>query len=207
MSWTPLAPVAAIRGTPLASALVRVLRDGVPRINLHLSGTLMDEFGAPASADVLAGSGENAGQLRIEFKAKGAFGVGKFLKGGGRIVMPSIEGVPERPCETDACRIVESDPKAKVLILALPLQTWSRVPAPPPKAAPQPIPPRPVQEPATGLFDAVEYLSRKGHKCSRLAAGRYGLDGDTVLKPAILDVVNASRKRVGLAALSLAEIH
>lgn len=66
-----------------------------PRIALILAASLKDEFGDPKRADVSAGSGENLGQLLIEFTPDGAFEIGNFVHGGCRIYVPVPEGVPD----------------------------------------------------------------------------------------------------------------
>lgn len=63
-----------------------------------------------------------------------------------------------------------------------------------------------VEGTAGGLLDAVSYLRVKGHKCSRLAAGRWQLNGDTVQSQQILALINTHRAKMDLPPLSQGQI-
>jgi len=209
MSWTALTPIVKTTGRAMVTAAMVSMRNASPKLTVNLAGTLFGDLGEPAHAHVMAGSGEHAGQLQITFAPDGAFRVTRFAKGGARIWLPPFDGMPDVPTESLPCRIVERD--TGTLIIALPIEGWAEARAarlaPKVKSdTPPALTAKPAPAPADKRLDAIEYLQSKGHKCSRLAGGRFGLDGDTVLAVQILEAVNKHRKRADLAALALAEI-
>lgn len=228
MSWTPLDPPARTRAKASVSASVFLRRDGCARLRLVVGQGLHEEFGKPVAARLLAGGGDHAGQLRVEFAAEGPFKFSRYANGGGCFLAPGFNGVPAKAAANAACEVVERDLAKGVLVVALPMAAWgapstrktdgptdlpapkAAAPAPAPKAAlkaaAQPTPaPAPAAETAKPL-DPVEYLSAKGHQVWRLAGGRFGLDGETVMPPVILEAVNKHRAKAELPPLTLKDI-
>lgn len=207
MSWTALQPIIRTTGRAMVTAAMVSMRNASPKLTVILAGTLFEELGEPQHAHVMVGADDHAGQLQITFSPDGPFKVSRFARGGGRIWIPPFDGLPTVPTESLPCRIVERG--AGLLIVELPIGGWAEARAqrlaPKPKAAAAAAP-APKAEPADKRLDAIEYLLSKGHKCSRLAGGRFGLDGDTVHAPQILEAVNRHRKRADLPALTLADI-
>lgn len=229
MSWTKLAPIAKTTGRPMASASIVVNKDGVPKIHLILSASLKDEFGDPKRADVSAGDGANEGKLLIEFISNGAFEVGNFVHGGGRITLPVPAGMPDKPAANAPCTVTDkvvaasgqvvADDFVPSLVVTLPTPVWrrdiaERIKPPvggssvmPPRPRGPSAPPPPEPEPAAGsVVDVVEYLGRKGLKVSRLAGGRFMLSGQTVMLAEVLGQVNKIRAEAGLPALTSAQV-
>ncbi|HEY3694092.1 hypothetical protein [Phenylobacterium sp.] len=223
MSWTKLAPIAKTTGRPMASATIVVLKDGVPKISLILSASLKDEFGDPTRADVLAGEGEYADCVRLEFRPDGDFDVRGFVHGGARIFLPVPDGLPRRACANAPCAVVEKQVRNHDVLIAagqpaefdsvvlrLPVEDWTRV-APPANrgTAPAPPPPAPTGPPKVGNgapLDVAEYLTGKGVKCARLAGERFQLNGEVVQFGAVLKAVNDHRAGAGLDPLARTQV-
>lgn len=208
MSWNKLAPIAKSTGRPMTSASIVVNKDGTPKISLVIAGSLHDEYGERTKLDIMAGEGEHAGALLLEFNEAGAFDIKGFGKGGGRVFLPIPAGLPTKPTTNTACRLGERT--ADTLVVHLPVAQWdveiaarSHRPIP---AAPAPVVPKRPGAPETTL-DVVAYLAGKGVKCDRLAGNRFQLRGEVVALGQVLKVVNEHRKSSDLDPLSLLQVH
>lgn len=220
MTWTKLAPIAKTSGRPMASASVVVNKDQVAKISLILSASLKDDFEAHSRCDVLAGGGEHADCLMLEFRPEGAFELRNFVHGGARIMLPVPDGWPARAAANAPCAIVSKrggvDDQAPLpcgevphVALRMPIAEWTRVaPAanPPPRAATA-GPTEAAPKVGNGeLVDVVEYLAKKGVKVARLAGERFMMAGQTVTMGAVLKAVNEARDEAGLTPLARSQV-
>lgn len=209
MSWNKLAPIAKSTGRPMVSASIVVAKSGDAKIHIVLSSSIHDEFGKRLKVDVSAGEGVDTGSLLIEFDPAGAFEVKLFTKGGGRLFVPVPEGVPRGAGSNQACILGARSNDS--LVIKLPVETWSReISARRPAAAAsgggQDLTPAPKPALNGQVLDMVEYLSGKGVKISRLAEGRFALEGETVTAGAVLKMVNDRRTKAGLDPLPAAKV-
>jgi hypothetical protein len=215
MSWISLTPVAKGTGKPMVSVRAVVLNGGQTSLHFTFSSFIQSDFGDPTKASVQVGADEQAGKLRIVLDAEGEFDCKPMPRGGGfRLTLIGVPGAPDRDFGSEACTIEvktpnagKAGPEGGELIIGLPVKAWSEAGrAAPPKAgggAPPPAPPPASDSPAPiRPLDAVEYLTGKGHKVTRLAEGRFALDGDTVVKGAVVKAINKHRAKAGLDALS-----
>lgn len=205
MSWTKLSPILKSTGKPMASASIVVNKDGVPKVQLILAASLRDEFDED-KADVSAGSGDLLGSLLIEFKPDGAFEVRNFVSGGGRIFLPIPEGIAAQAEPNHPCTMGEKTKES--VVIRLPLEAWAKASAPPaaPKLRDPLDPPPPPVAPGTSRVDLVEYLRNRGVKISRLAEGRFSVDGETVTVGAVLKLVNKKRAAADLDPLTHSQV-
>jgi hypothetical protein len=219
MSWISLTPVAKVTGKPMVSVRAVVLNGGQTSLHFTFSSVVQSDFGDPSHAVVQVGADDQAGKLRIVFGAQGEFACKRLNRGGFRLTLRGVPSAPDRDFGSEPCKVELSAPNAGKngpeggeLIIGLPVTAWadrsqgvplagrperggaSPPPAPPAAASGSPAPIRPL--------DAVDYLTGKGHKITRLAEGRFALDGDTVVKGAVVKAINKHRAKAGLDALS-----
>jgi hypothetical protein len=124
MSWgSPLPPFVKI--VPKMRAAICVTKAGA-KIHLTASDIFYRELGEPERVNVLPGMNENAGKIMIVPADDGSTPVTAFERGGGRIIIPIIEGVPEGyEFEAIACDVGEVDTGTRSVVLTLPVKAWA----------------------------------------------------------------------------------
>jgi len=204
MSWTELNPI--VRTAPRVRASVQVTKQGA-KLTLTLSDTFLKEVGEPGKCDVQAGSGENAGKLRISFNKAGKFTIIE-LKHCGRLTVPAFDGIPESEREPEACK-VEASSKADAII-SLPIAAWEKQsgyqqPAKPVERKPDAPQPSQNGHDANGSkkkLDICAYLQGKGHKAAKRSDGAYSIDGNATSKARAVLIINEYRARAQLAPIA-----
>ncbi|HZL00486.1 MAG TPA: hypothetical protein VFC47_11365 [Caulobacteraceae bacterium] len=211
--WIPLAPRPKFGGRYLdVMASMQIVRgvgaSPLSSAHLFIAKELGQTFvrGARVSASVDARDG--ATRLRLELDAAGPFTLCKSTSAGGtKLFLPSFPPLPAEARRTPMAIVERSD---TVVILSLPT-TWNTAPAKPrgaapARAAPAARQPAPAANPADAPIDVNAYLARFQRKASRLAAGRWALDGETVSESAILLLGNRHRTRSGLGNAKLSQM-
>jgi len=220
MSWEALAPLPPAKDKVVVSAQVMKPATAPVRIHMFFAPWLIDEMGGGEKVDVLAGTGEHAGLVRLVF-GSGPFSI-KAHNGYRRFSIPAAPGAPDRSTISAPCEIISKDGKGRELIVALPLEQWktptaaekagrppakSARPTPSPKPAPKTAAtPQAAPAPKPGALSAPDYLTRKGHDVEPLAGGRMLIDGDTYTATEVLALVNNHRSEAGLAPLTAQQI-
>jgi hypothetical protein len=207
MSWETLAPIAKRVGASLVSVVCRKNKAGALSVQFNFSAFIEDDFGKPKRASVEVGTGDDVGKVRFQFGDEGGFDAKSFGKGGFRLILPPIAGAPDRDWGREDCSVIEQDTGGGSLVVGLPLAAWGRSAAPRLNGGVNPAPPPPPGAPAPiRPMDAVEYLTSKGHKVTKLAEGRWSLDGDTVVKGAVVKAINKHRGKAGLDPLNIESV-
>ena len=201
MSWETLVPTLTRKLRVPVTAAARMLKDGTITVTFNFSAALQDELKAPKKVAVQVGRDNDAGRIRFVFGPSGDYGIAPATpKGGMRLTLGPFAGGATRKAAAASCRIVTLDKAGQVLVVELP-EGWSKKGADEPaRAATAPFIETKGFNPTRPL-DAVAYLTGKGHKISRLAQGRFALDGETVTKGWVLKLVNDSRKSADLDPL------
>lgn len=204
MSWgAPLPPFVKI--VPRMRASISVTKAGT-KIHLTASDTFYREMGEPVQVNVLPGVGENAGKVMIVPAEDGALSFVPFDRGGARVMIPVIEGVPaDYEFEAIACEVGPVDPANHSVVVTLPVQAWREgvasvevpaTPAPPPAARSEPSKP----------FDIETYLRKKGHTVTRMSSTLFLIDGKRTGLPQTIFQANVHRKAANLPEISEADV-
>lgn len=200
MSWTELQPI--VRTAPRVKAWIRITSAGA-QLGITLSDSFHKELGKPKVCDVSAGSGENAGMLRVVFGKTGRFQVVE-MKHMARITLPPFEGLPDGARESEACAIQNTaSAQGSALIVSLPLDAWAKQVAKPAAAEPpkQPAQAAKVNGNGSRRLDMADYLSRKGLRTTRTGTG-WVVDGEKHTFAQVLALVNSKRRIESLPALN-----
>ena len=184
----------------MISVSVRQDKHGVISARISIADTFLTDITTLENCDVMFGSEEYEGQVRFAFHKDGAFSI-KNGPGGGRMVtLPNFEGLPKKPWANLPCKLV-SHGKGE-FVFKLPIEEWTRASTP---LLPAPtvasVVKAPVRTEAQNI-DAVEYLTKKGHKIHKMAGGRWQLDGDTVTTAVIVEIINEKRVRQQLPKIT-----
>jgi len=210
MSWETLSPI--VRIAPRMQVALFRLKDGIPRLRLTFSETFMKELGNPKAADVMAGSGENAGKVLVRLNPKGAFEFQTIGEHCFRLVVPGPTDAPPGDRAAMPCAFERKD---KDIIVTLPMDDL-RAAAPvankrgggrteAPRVAAQALTPR--AQDARERIDAIKYLTSKGEKIGRIVGSTdFMLKGVRTPKTAIINLINRYRDNADLPPVMASEV-
>lgn len=127
MSFGPAIPKIGRASPERISVAVIASKNGALRLMVSISKTIWQRLNLPQACDVNIGAGEDEGKLRFVFRKEGAYRIFKVSGGGGRMILPLVDGVPEGfSFGATSCDFVSTQIH---LVLTLPLAAWAEMAA------------------------------------------------------------------------------
>lgn len=205
MSWgAPLPPFVKI--VPRMRASISITKAGT-KIHLVASDCFYREMGEPALVNVLPGVGANAGKVMIVPAEDGVLSFVPFERGGARVMIPVIEGVPaDYEFEAIACEVGPVDPANHSVVVTLPVQAWRDGVASVDQPTAAPAAPAADKSEPRKPFDIETYLRKKGHTVTRMSSTLFLIDGKRTGLPQTIFQANVHRKQAGLPEISEADL-